>query len=75
MWVFSALYAVVCIWTPVLWFISWARDKFHQDTFEWLELPPLLMFFGLLICAASGVATIGFVLANPKAAGEYSSND
>lgn len=70
LWVFSGLYAMFCIWTPVLWFASWARDKFHQNSLEWNELPPTVAAFGLLICAASFVATIGFALANPKSADE-----
>lgn len=70
LWVFSGLYAMLCIWTPVFWFVSWARDKFHQSSFEWSELPPFVAVFGLLICAASFVATIGFAVANPKSADE-----
>ena len=60
---FTGLYVVLSMWTPVVWFVTWARNTFNQHTFELFDLPPYAIVFGLIILACAFAATMGLAFA------------
>lgn len=60
---FTGLYVVLSMWTPVLWFISWARETFDQHTYELFDLPPYAIVIGLFIHGCAFAATMGLCFA------------
>lgn len=58
---YTGLFTVLAIWTPVIWFISSARDYYRMETFDILRMhwSGIAIFAVLLV--ATLVAQFGFV--------------
>lgn len=61
LYIYTGLFIIFGIWTPMLWFISSSRQYYKMETFEVLDMNwfSILMFF--VLCVATLVAQFGFV--------------
>lgn len=59
---YTSLFIVFGLWTPLLWFVSSARNHYKMESFDifLMDWFSILLFF--VLCAATLVAQFGFIL-------------